>query len=378
MSKVEQFIQNKLQQRADQGILRKLPVAKAPVDFCSNDYLGFARSTMLRQSAEVMLRQIPEYFNGATGSRLISGNTVFTEETEAFIAHFHGAEAGLLFNSGYDANVGLVSSLAQRGDTLLSDKLIHASMIDGCRLTYTNRYTFKHNDLNDLEAKLKIAKGNVYVLVESIYSMDGDLAPLTEIAELCEHYEANLIVDEAHALGIFGNHGSGMVSSLGLENKVFARVVTFGKALGCHGAIVLGSAALRAYLINFARSFIYSTAAPIYSIAMAKAAYKLLMQADYPALIRAKINLYTAGMSKAGLAINSTAVGTIHTIDYSNAADAIWAAQTLQNKGLEVRAILSPTVAKGKERLRICLHLFNTDKEIETLVAALKKVRDHE
>ncbi|RZK73594.1 MAG: pyridoxal phosphate-dependent aminotransferase family protein [Pedobacter sp.] len=374
MHKAAQFIQDQLQVRIENGSLRKLSETKGLIDFCSNDYLGFARSEKLAIAIEEETSKITCGLHGATGSRLISGNRPFTEATEAFIADFHQAESGLIFNSGYDANVGLVSSLAQRGDTIISDELIHASLIDGARLTYANRYTFRHNNLTDLEAKLRSAKGNIYVLAESVYSMDGDIAPLQEINMLCEQYEANLIVDEAHAIGIFGNHGKGLVQELNLEKKVFARVVTFGKAIGCHGAIVLGSNLLRDYLINFARSFIYTTAASLHNIAAIKCAYERLIELDHSLLIRKKISLYSSLMGQAALTTHPHSVSAIQTVLYSTNAAAKSAAFVLQKKGLDVRAILSPTVPQGRERLRICLHLFNKDEEISTLVDELKRL----
>lgn len=374
MNKAEQFIQSRLQQRADKGILRALSSTPFPIDFSSNDYLGFAQSAELKIRTATTLNQIPHYKNGATGSRLLSGNHSFTEETEQTIADFHQAEAGLIFNSGYDANIGLISCLAQRGDTIISDELIHASLIDGARLSHANRYTFKHNDLNALEAKLKIAKGNIYVLIESVYSMDGDLAPLAEINNLCHQYQAQLIVDEAHALGIFGDHGTGLVQMLGLTHEVFARIVTFGKALGCHGAIVLGSTNLRKYLINFARSFIYTTAAPIQAIAAIHSAYQMLIKTDYTTEIKSKIVLYLNLLKDTNIrTIQSTSA--VQTVLFSNSIEAKAAAQSLQAKEIDVRAILSPTVAEGKERLRICLHLFNSEQEIKKLVKELKTLK---
>jgi 8-amino-7-oxononanoate synthase len=374
MNKAEEFIQGKLQQRADKGILRALSATVFPIDFSSNDYLGFARSLELKTLTTARLAEIQDYSNGATGSRLLSGNHAFTEETEHTIASFHHAAAGLIFNSGYDANVGLISSLAQRGDTIIADELIHASLIDGARLSHANRYTFKHNDMNELEAKLKIAKGNIYVLTESVYSMDGDLALLTEISTLCKQYQANLIVDEAHAIGIYGDHGKGLVQKLGIENEVFARIVTFGKALGCHGAIVLGSTNLRTYLINFARSFVYTTAAPIHTIAAIHSTYQMLAKTDYAIQISEKINLYTALIEDSAIR-TITSSSAVQTVLYQNHIKAKEAANNLQSKGLAIRAILSPTVAEGKERLRICLHLFNSDQEIEMLVNELKNLK---
>nr|WP_068889301.1 8-amino-7-oxononanoate synthase [Pedobacter panaciterrae] len=378
MNKAEQFINEKLLNRAEKGSLRKLSLKVFPIDFCSNDYLGFSRSPQLKSAVNEALLNIPQYRNGSSGSRLLSGNHAFTEETEAIIADFHHAKSGLIFNSGYDANVGLISSLAQRGDTIISDELIHASLIDGARLTHANRYSFKHNNLDDLEARLKVAKGNIYVVIESVYSMDGDLAALIEINNLCERYEANLIVDEAHALGIFGNHGHGLVQDAGLENKVFARIVTFGKALGCHGAIVLGSASLRNYLINFARTFIYSTAAPIHTIATIRSAYQMLTETDYRPLIGEKIALYSKLIDNSDIQGIFPGPGTIQTVMYNSNQKAKFAAEALQSKGIDVRAILSPTVAEGKERLRICLHLFNTDDEIKMLTDQLISLKAHE
>lgn len=372
MSKIEQFLNGKLQERKDNFSIRNLSAHIPPVDFCSNDYLGFARSGELKKLIDETVATIPNYLNGAGGSRLLSGNTLYTEETEQFIANFHQAESGLIFNSGYDANVGLLSSIPQRGDTIITDELIHASIIDGCRLSHATRYKFLHNNINDLEAKLKVAKGNVFVVVESVYSMDGDIAPLIEISNLCERHQANLIVDEAHATGIFGKKGEGLINQLNLTEKVFARIVTFGKAMGTHGAIILGSYNLRHYLINFARSFIYTTAAPIHNIIAIRSAYQLLDEIDHQ-LIHQKINLFRKTLKEQN--INALASeSTIQGILFSSNEATKQAAATLQNKGFDVRAILSPTVAQGKERLRICLHTFNTDDEIISLVKHLKEL----
>lgn len=373
MSTAEAFIQIKLAQRTQDGTIRKLTQNLPAADFCSNDYLGFARAEELKGHIDQTLSTLHSYRIGSGGSRLLSGNHWFTEETEQFIANFHNAESGLIFNSGYDANVGLLSSLAQRSDTIITDELIHASIIDGARLTHASRYTFKHNNIEQLEAKLQVSKGNIYVVVESVYSMDGDLAPLREIALLCEKYQANLIVDEAHALGIFGDHGRGMVQALGLEGIIFARIMTFGKALGCHGAIVLGSTNLRQYLVNFARSFIYTTAAPLHNIVSVKCAYERLMKTNYPELIAKKIELYHQLNSASTTDIQT--LSTIQTILFNNNTEAKNTAQYLQQNGYDVRAILSPTVPEGSERLRICLHLFNTDQQITGLVKEIKKLK---
>ncbi len=362
----ENFLLNRLNERQQAGNFRALkPENIDLIDFSSNDYLGFARSAQLRQMIADELMRYPDFKNGSTGSRLLTGNLKYAEELEQQIAVYHSHKGGLLFNSGYDANVGLFSSVPQRSDTVITDELIHASIIDGIRLSNANRYTFTHNDLNSLEQKLKNSKGNIYVAVESVYSMDGDIAPLEDIALLTQKYYAHLIVDEAHAIGVFGK---ALIDKLNLHDKVFARVITFGKAMGVHGAIVLGSNILRDYLINFARSFIYSTAASFHQLASIKMAYELLThsQGSIEQLQR-NISLF-----KQRLATESTSA--IQCIVKGSNRRAGHAAEQLQLAGLDVRAVLSPTVAAGTERLRICMHSFNTVDEIELLTAILNNL----
>jgi len=373
LNSISDFIDAKLRDRKEDNFLRTLSINNDLIDFCSNDYLGFASSTELKSFVNTELQLYPDYSLGSTGSRLISGNDEFTEKLEAEIALFHDAEAGLVFNSGYDANLGLFSSLCQRGDTIITDELIHASIIDGSRLSHANRFIFRHNDLQSLEEKLHAAKGNIYVTVESIYSMDGDEASLKDIIDLADRYHAAVIVDEAHATGIFGHQGRGLVHEYGLQNRVFARTITFGKALGTHGAIIVCNNSLRSYLINFARSFIYSTAATFYTHLSIKMAYHYLRSGDHQKLIRDKINIFKASIVdvsenfiQSRSAIQSMIIGGNEQTRN--------AAISLQNMGFDVRPILHPTVPTGKERLRICLHTFNTDKDILNLVAGLKKL----
>jgi len=344
------------------------------VDFCSNDYLGFARSSELKTLINEETNGFAAIKNGSAGSRLLSGNSTYTEETEQHITALHGCGAGLIFNSGYDANLGLFSSLPQRGDTIILDELAHASIIDGARLSFANRYTFKHNDLSNLEDKLKQAKGICYVGIESVYSMDGDTPPIREIAELAEKYNANLIIDEAHAVGL---HGLGLVDK-DLQDRVFARVVTFGKALGCHGAIVLGSDLLRQYLINFARSFIYTTALSPHAIASIKMAYQYLWQsANEIEKLKSNIQLFKQCVSNNRyLLINSDSAIQCILLNSNERAKKV--AIELQNAGLDVRPILSPTVSAGSERIRICLHSFNTENEIIVLTDTINKLTNAE
>lgn len=365
MTLASKYLQNKLDERRSSGIYRTLKPENSLIDFCSNDYLGFARSVVLKERIEAEVKKYPLSLNGSTGSRLLSGNLQYAESLEQEIATFHGYNAGLLFNSGYDANLGLLSSLAQRGDTIILDDLIHASAIDGARLSYANRYSFRHNDTGSLEAKLKLSKGNCYVIVESIYSMNGDSSPLKEILDITEKYNAQLIVDEAHAVGLYKK---GLVNALGLQNRVFASVVTFGKALGCHGAIVLGSNLIREYLVNFARPFIYSTAPSFHNLASIKMAYQLLNSADEEILsLKKNITVFKKHIEQSEAAPLLQSDSAIQCIILKNNDNARKMADTLQSAGLDVRPILSPTVAAGTERIRICLHSFNTLNELNLL-----------
>ena len=395
MKPIERHLSQILEERKKQSLFRSLQTPKSLIDFCSNDYLGFSQK--LKQNSNNFA-----FPTGATGSRLLAGNTQFMEDLEQEIADFHGAEAGLIFNSGYDANVGILSCLPQKNDILFTDELIHASMIDGTRLSYATRYKFRHNDVEDLERKLApeasvapaprggafdsksgaiappvgawgATVGGLFIALESVYSMDGDLANLEAFVNLSEKYGANLIVDEAHATGVFGKNGRGLISELGLEDKVFARVVTFGKALGCHGAIVLGSKNLRDYLINFARPFIYSTAAPMHTHESVRQAYQLLKSPNFS---NKRLHSLIAFFKEKARQLPDLALiesqSSIQCIIIAGNERCREVATRLQNEGLDIRPILSPTVPKGKERLRICLHEFNTEEEILRIFETLK------
>ncbi len=339
------------------------------LDFCSNDYLGFARSAELAGAIEKQVGFQKSLVNGATGSRLLSGNSLLAEELEEAVANFHKAECGLIFNSGYDANLGLFSCIASRSDTILYDELSHASIIDGVRLSTAHAFKFRHNDLEHLEALMKKASGTIYVGVESVYSMSGDFSPLSQILGLCEKYHALLIVDEAHATGVFGEKGKGRVVELGLEKKVFARVHTFGKALGVHGAIILGSEELRTFLINFSRPFIYSTALPPHSLIAVQCAYHFLnAQEGRINMLRERIVFFKekAGLLKSLLFEESFSAIQCVIIKGNVKVKAL--AGSIQSRGYDVRPILSPTVASGSECIRICLHTFNTFEQIQGLL----------
>ncbi len=374
MSEIHKRLQQKLEERAAQGNLRVLKTTTGLIDFCSNDYLGLARSEELRaliKKEEEKYKALPL---GATGSRLLSGNHLLFEELESIIAAYHKGEAALLFNSGYTANVGLLSSLPQRGDTVFYDEASHASMKDGLRLSFAKTYSFRHNSVEDLRHKLKHATGQVYVVVESIYSMDGDKAPLEELAQLCNEHSIALIVDEAHAVGLYGEKGEGLTVALGLQEQVFAQIITYGKAMGCHGAAVVGPKVLRDFLINYSRAFIYTTGLPTHALVSLKCAYTLLPNLT-PERERAKklAHLLYQKLNKLSGIRCTPENSVILSVFLQQPQHLKKLAAALQQDTYDVRPVLSPTVPKGTERLRVIVHAFNTEEEIEGLAQAIAK-----
>jgi len=359
----DDFLDKKLNERRTTHSLRQLKFGGNQIDFCSNDYLGIVHHNSLAPFIS------DQYKNGSTGSRLLAGNYKMIEETEQMIASFHEAETALIFNSGYDANIGLLSSVPQRGDTVLFDYLSHASIRDGIRLSFAESFSFAHNDLNDLETKLKKAKGNIFIVTESVFSMDGDLCPLKQLIHLSEKYGAHLIIDEAHATGVIGEKGEGLVQHLSFQNKIFARIHTFGKAAGCHGAVVLGSKKLRDYLINFARSFVYSTALPEHAVAAMNAAYRVFpsMKKERK-ILEELISLFNTTNLRFEKISSLTPIQAV-IVPGNEAVKEI--AADIQQKGFDVRPILYPTVPAGKERLRIVIHSFNTNEQLTQLLSLL-------
>jgi 8-amino-7-oxononanoate synthase len=359
----DDFLQKKLNERTSNDALRSLRLPEGKADFCSNDYLGIAHEAKLSIGGK-------QAGFGSTGSRLLAGNYPLIETVEKEIAAFHHAPEALLFNSGYDANIGLLSSVPQKGDTVIYDYLCHASIRDGIRLSFAQSFSFAHNDLSDLEKKIQRASGTIFIVTESVFSMDGDIGPLTDLVAICKKYHAHLIIDEAHATGVLGERGEGLVQQLALEDEVFARVHTFGKACGCHGAVVLGSGQLRNYLINFARSLIYSTALPEHAVAVIRESYRVFpsMQAE-----RKRLKELVHWFQQTTLAYEKLVSFTpIQAVIVPGNEQVKKLAQHLQDNDLDVRPILYPTVPKGRERLRIVLHAFNTDEEIDRLITCLK------
>ncbi|SNS01546.1 pyridoxal phosphate-dependent aminotransferase family protein [Flavobacterium sp. ov086] len=370
----ENLIQ-KLENRKQNNSLRQLPSFNNLVDFSSNDYIGFSKSEAVFKQAHHYLIENDIIQNGATGSRLISGNHSLYQIAEAFIAQFHDAESALIFNSGYDANVGFFSALPQRNDVILYDELSHASIRDGIIMSNAKSYKFNHNDFEDLERLIiKFPNTNIYIVTETVFSMDGDSPNLEELVELSEKYNCYLVVDEAHTLGVFGEKGEGLTQYLQLHNRIFARIMTFGKGLGCHGAAVLGSLELKQYLVNFARSFIYTTGLSPHSVSTILTAYhQLELEKETIEKLRQNIVLFNQQKNLLGLkpmfvrsksAIQSAIIPGNENVKHL--------AQQLQDKGFDVKAILSPTVPEGQERLRFCIHSYNSEEEINKILELLR------
>ncbi len=365
----------RLKARTEAGLLRRLP-APAPglIDFASNDYLGLVHSGRLAAAVREKLLADPALLlSGATGSRLLTGNSAAAEALEARLAAYHRGEAALLFTSGYAANLGFFGSVPQRGDTVLYDEAVHASVRDGLRLGLAKHLSFRHNDVADLERRLRFARGAVYVVVESLYSMDGDLAPLPALVEVCRRHGLLLVVDEAHTTGVSGPGGAGRVVELGLEDAVFFRLLTFGKAVGAAGAAWIGPAGLREYLINFARSFIYSTAAPAVLLATLDAAYDLLPTLDPErAQLRAVSEALATGLARVpGLRTHGAASQLVHAAIPTDQTRLPALAAGLSAAGFDARPILPPTVPADSARLRVIAHAHNTVAECADLAAAL-------
>lgn len=339
-------------------LVRSLKPPVEGVDFTSNDYLGLARSEVLYKMIADAMAALPKKRNGSTGSRLLSGNSLLIEDLEKKLAHTFNTDGALFFDSGYNANLAVLSTLPRRGDTIIMDEFSHSSLKDGARLSLATKWNFKHNDLDDLRKKLSVATGDKWIVVESIYSMDGDESPLDEIVSLAGEFGAHVIVDEAHTTGL-SDHSI----------KVAVRVCTFGKAMGVHGACVCSSDEIKNTLINFSRPFIYTTAPPDHAVVSVSCAFDFLSDnLHLREELRSNIDYFKS------LAPWSRSNSQIQIVVIPGPENVVKAASNLQSKGFDVRPILPPTVKAGQERLRVCLHAFNTKKEIKELVDSIKRL----
>ena len=344
------------------------------INFSSNNYLGIANHPALAAAAK---KAIDRYGCGSGASRLISGNMTLHEELENRLAEFKGTEAALVFNSGFQANTGILSTLAGEGDAILSDELNHASIIDGCRLSRAKTIVYVHCDLGQLEEALKQAGScrRKLIVTETIFSMDGDEAPLTGIVELAEKYDAAVMVDEAHATGIFGPGGAGVVSKLGLVDRVLVQMGTLGKALGGFGAYVAGSQALRDLLINRCRSFIFTTSLPPAIMAMAMAAIDLVeREPERREALWNNCRLLSDGLKKMGFSLGEIQSPILPLI-IGDADKCMQFSEQLLERGVFAQGIRPPTVPPGTSRLRITLMATHTREHIQIALDAFKEVK---
>lgn len=351
---------DKLEKRRTEHLFRSLKPESDLVDFAGNDYLGFGRESL----------QLPELPTGSGASRLISGNYAALEALEVDLAFQYKAESTTLFNSGFEANSGLFSMLAEAGVRVIYDSNIHASVRSALRKAPKPAWGFRHNDLNDLERKLQKSDVPTAVVTEGLFSMDGDQAPLKEIAALKSRYDFNLIVDDAHSSGTLGDL-TGLSGSSGCLDSVDIRIHTFGKAMGAQGAIIAGESYLRDALVNFCRPLIYSTApSPVMValIALAHERFTATASARQGALKKNIAHYHTLVAGKDGLSLNHGPIQTYHvgtTLGVMNLAD------HLGGKGFQVGAIRQPTVAAGTERLRISLTAMHKEQEITDLLTII-------
>lgn len=357
-----------LDKRKEEGTLRNLKHRTEGIDFYSNDYLGLAGNHEFRSIILDKINANPQLLSGSTGSRLISGNSHIISETEGYIADKHQFPAALLFPSGYNANLALFSTLPDRHDTVIIDEQIHRSVHDACRMSNARKLKFRHNDPEDLERILKKQTGHCYVAIESLYSMEGDFAPIPEIAGMVKKYNADLIVDEAHAFGVFGY---GLIDHYQLQNHVLAVVVTYGKALGAHGASILCCDWVKSYLVNFASSFIYTTSAQDFQWESIKTGYEFLE--DHQEL-KKKLQANISFFRNQGLETPSAEGSPVQAIIIPDNRKLQIIQNQLAEEGFLTYAVYSPTVKEGTERLRICLHNFNTEEEIARLAELIRKL----
>lgn len=386
MSTFDQELKARLEAIRTQGLLRELRRVDSPqgprieiggrtlLNFSSNDYLGLANHPALKEAA---IKATEKFGAGSGASRLVCGSLAPFHELEDALAAFKGTEAALTFSTGYAAAVGTITALLGKDDIIIVDKLVHACIVDAAKLCGAKLRVFAHNDLNDLEDKLKWAvtaraeKSNILIATESIFSMDGDAAPLKEIVALKEKYGAWLLVDEAHATGLYGPNRRGLAEELGVSHRIEIQMGTLGKALGASGGYISGSRALIDLLINRARSFIFSTAPIPATAAAAQAGIQLVQSGEGPGRATQLWTLVAGLQSTIGNQ-QSAIPSAIIPLIIGDETKAVETANALREQGIFVPAIRYPTVARGAARLRITLTAAHNGSDIAKLVQALK------
>jgi 8-amino-7-oxononanoate synthase len=338
----------------------------------SNDYLGLANHPEVIQSA---IEATQRYGAGAGASRLISGSLPPHQELESALAQFKGTEAALTFSSGYLANIGTIPALVEQGGLILADRLCHASLIDGCRLSAADFRIYRHNDTDHLQSLLAKNRraGRTLIVTDGLFSMDGDLAPLPDLYRLAKDYEADLYIDDAHGTGVMGPHGRGTAEHFGLETQIPFQMGTLGKALGSSGAYLAGPSTLIRYLMNTSRSFIFSTAPPPSSAAAATAALRVIQrEPERRTRMWANRERLFSGLTHLGFTL-SPSVSPIMPILVGNAETALSFAEHLLTEGLFAPAIRPPTVPNATSRIRITVTSEHTPTQIDQALAAFQR-----
>jgi 8-amino-7-oxononanoate synthase len=382
---MSRFIQDELQALKSASLFRRLRSVEGDqgptlmvdgrevLNFSSNNYLGLANHPALRKAAT---DAIGRYGCGSGASRLISGNMTLHEELEIKLAQLKRTEAALVFNSGFQANTGIIPTLIGDGDVVFSDALNHASIIDGCRLSRAKIVVYRHCDVDQLEDGLKHVprSSRKLIVTESLFSMDGDEAPLKQIVELSERYDAMTMVDEAHATGVYEPDGAGLVSQLGLGERVLVQMGTLGKALGGFGAYIAGSVALRELLINRCRSFIFTTSLPPVVMAMGVAALELIKdEPERRRVLRDNCAGMRDGLARLGYSLGDSR-SQILPLMIGDADECMRLSDRLLNRGIFAQGIRPPTVPPGTSRLRITLMATHTSDQIHRAIEAFAAV----
>lgn len=381
-------IQDRLEELKGLGLYRRMRLVSGPQGprvlldgkpvllLCSNNYLGLANHPRVRRAAANTAIRCGA---GSGASRLVSGNMTVHRRFEESVAEFFGYRSSLLFGSGYLANVGIISSIAGKGDVIFSDQLNHASIIDGCRLSGAETFIYRHRDTEHLEWGLEQAEGRGSLIVtDGIFSMDGDLAPLTGIVELANNYDTRVMVDEAHAVGTYGPGGRGLAAELGLVEEIDILVGTLGKALGSYGAYACCDADIYRYLVNCARSFVFSTALPPPSVAAAQEALMILQERpERVERLRSNARTMRQELLRAGLNLGDSDTHII-PLKVGDAGQTMELCEAALERGVFAQGIRPPTVAEGKSRLRITVSASNTEKELceaaQSIIAAAREV----
>ncbi len=354
------------------GLTRKL-VSPRGIDLSSNDFLGLAKDARIKAA---FVKAVEREGVGSTGSRLLRGERECFAALEKQFAEWKKTESALYFNSGYQANIGLLTAFLEPGDTVFSDEFNHASLIDGIRLTKANRVIFKHRDVDEINKLLRETKtcGQKFLITESLFSMDGTIAPLREYAEICAATGANLIIDEAHAVGVFGSNGSGLIEESGIENNVFLSMNTAGKALGVSGAFVAGGDWAIEYLINKARPFIFSTA-PLPAVSSALQTAICIVQKEKERRENLlNLSEFFRGLLHENRIKVSGETSQIVPVIIGESERAVKVAESLQRLGFDVRAIRPPTVPENTSRLRVSLNVNLTKEILNEFVSHLIRV----